>query len=91
MQPQGERIARLEQRQKDFEGDLETLRTDQRADHHRLRNVEDAVSMIVEATKDARRAEARQYRRLALVIQWVGVALAGGMFALAIVTLLTHH
>jgi hypothetical protein len=89
--PDGERIARLEQAQDDLRGDIEDLRKVQRDDHHRLRGVEDAVSLILQAQKEARRAEALQYQRLTLAVQWGGIALGFGMFALALVTAFFHH
>lgn len=73
--------------------DVDDLRADQRADHHRLRGVEDAVKLMLEAQKTARRDEDRQYRRLELKIQWGGLAMAFAMAFLAVVQIFAtlHH
>lgn len=67
--PQGERIARLEQAVDDLRSDVESVREAVAADHHRLRNTEAAVNMMLEAHKKARDAEDRQYRRVELRLQ----------------------
>ena len=89
----GERIARLEARQQDMRRDIDELRTAQRADHHLIRNAEAAVNSMVQATRDARRAEDRQYRRLEMRIQYGGLAMAAAMVFLGVVQILVsfHH
>ena len=91
--PEGERIARLEQRQDDFDERLVALDKRLREDHHRLRGAEAGVQALLDAHKEARRAEDRQYRRLALAIQWGGLAMAIAMMLLTAVQLYTtmHH
>ena len=74
--PQGERIARLEQAADDLRADLESVREALREDHHRLRNTEAAVNMMLEAHKKARADEASQYRRMELRLQALTVAVA---------------
>lgn len=88
-----ERIARLEARQQDIRRDLDELRQAQRADHHLVRNVEAAVNGMVQATRDARRSEDKQYRRLEMRIQWGGLVMAAAMVFLGVVQLLAafHH
>ena len=91
--PEGERIARLEARQQDIRKDLDELRAAQRADHHLMRGMQGTVNGMVQATRDARRAEDRQYRRLEMRIQWGGLAMALAMVFLGVVQILVsvHH
>lgn len=73
-----ERIAALEQSHADLREDVRELREALRSDHHRLRDVEAASALMLEASKESRRAEENRSRRLELRVQWltivVGVA-----------------
>lgn len=88
--PEGERIAKLEQRQDDADDRMDALDKRLSDDHHRLRGVEGAIDKMLEAQKLARRAEERQYERLGLRIQWASLAVTVGMFVLAGVELYVH-
>jgi len=72
----GERIARNEQAITDLREDVRDIRTSATSDHHRIRNVEDAVNLLLEAQKQARRAEHTQYRRLEVRVQWLTLVVA---------------
>lgn len=70
--------------------DVAELRQQRRDDHHRLRNVETAVTQMIDAQRSARDGEARQYRRLGTAVQVGGLAMASMMVVLAVVTILYH-
>ena len=80
----------LAERLEGVRGDVAELRQQQRDDHHRLRNVETAVGQMIDAQRRAREGEARQYRRLATVIQVGSFIVALALAALTIVTALSH-
>ena len=88
-QSDAERIATVEEAVRDLRGAVADIRQAAREDHHRLRDVEAAVALILEAHKDARRAEETQYRRLEMRIQWltavVGLAALAGSLIVAFV------
>lgn len=90
MASDGERIARLEQALADVRDDISEVRRAAAADHHRLRDVEAAVSLMLEAQKLARRAEDRQYRRVANAIAFGGLVMALALVALTAVTIVLH-
>lgn len=79
----GERIARNEQSISDLRSDIQELREALRGDHHRLREVESAVSLMIDAQKQARREEHNQYRRMEIKLQWLAVAVASGGLCLS--------
>lgn len=85
-----ERVARNEQAISDLRADIVEIRSAQRDDHHRLRDIEAAVNLLVESQKQARRAEETQYRRIELRLQALtaAVAFAGAIFP--IVVIVTH-
>lgn len=92
MEPrQGVTIEVLAERIKAVQEDVSELRQLRREDHHRLRSVEASVSAMIEAQKLARAGEARQYRRMGNLIALGGLAVAVGMFALTIATIMIHH
>lgn len=73
-----ERIARNEQAIADLRADVAEIREAMRSDHHRLRDVESAVGLMLDAQKRARRAEQVQYRRVELRLQWLALAVGVG-------------
>lgn len=85
------RVAVLGQRVLDLVGDIDDLKEAVRGYHHRLRAVETAVSLLVDAQKDARRSEESQYRRLEVKLQWLAVAVAFAGVIVSIVLVVTHH
>lgn len=87
---QGVTLGILAERLEGVREDVAELRQQRREDHHRLRNVESAVSQMIDAQRSAREAESRQYRRMASAIQMGGLAMAVAMVALTIVTVLAH-
>lgn len=95
MPDERERIARSEQSISDLRSDIKEIREAMRADHHRLRDVEAAVSLMLDAQKQARRAEATQYRRVELRLQWLALAVGiGGLMmstALVVAALVLPH
>ena len=85
------RVGVLSQRVVDLVDDIDELKTAVKGYHHRLRAVESAVALLVEAQKDARRAESAQYRRLELRLQWLAVAVAFAGVIVSIVLVVIHH
>lgn len=81
----------LGQRVADLVGDIDELKTAVREYHHRLRGVEAAVALLVDAQKDARRGEANQYRRLELRVQWLSVSIAFAAILVSVVLTVIHH
>lgn len=88
---QGVTLEVLAERLEGVRQDVAELRTQRREDHHRLRNVEAAVTQMIDAQKDARAGELRQYRRLGLRVQYGGFAMALAMVVLTLVTIFIHH
>jgi hypothetical protein len=78
------RLATIEQILRDYGNDLQELRKDARDDHHRLRTVEAAVLQMTTMQTAAREAEAAQYKRLELRVQWLSLAIAFAGFVLAV-------
>lgn len=78
MPDERERIARNEQALSDLRADIAEIREAMRSDHHRLRSVESSVSLMIDAQKRARRAEALQYRRVELRLQWLALSVGVG-------------
>lgn len=74
-----------------LDDDIRELREQAKADHHRLRAAEAAVALLVDAQKEARRAEASQYRRLELRVQWLSVAIAFAAILVSVVLTVIHH
>jgi hypothetical protein len=87
----GERLAAVEQRLTDMRREFDVHLDDAQRRHNRIRELENAMLLLVEAQKNARAAENKQYRRLVLAIQVAGVLVALGMFALAVTVAVTHH
>lgn len=86
-----ERLATIEQVLRDVRADVDELRVTRREDHHRLRDVESSVSLMLEAHKDARRAEDAQYRRLEVRIQVLSISIGlGGLLMAVAVAVLGH-
>lgn len=90
MPADGERLAILETKLDGIVADLADLRTEDNRTRTRLHNLEGFAQAYLETQKVHRRAEERQYRRLANAIGVGGVAMSFGMLALAVVTLITH-
>ena len=84
-------MAALTQRVHDLVADVKEVRDAARADHHRLRAVEDAVIKMIEAQRIARHSEETQYRRLEVRIGWAGVLIALGMLGIAAAVALHSH
>lgn len=72
--PEGVTIGVLVERLEGVRKDVAELRREQREDHHRLRGVESSVKQMIDAQRDNRRGEERQYRRLELRVQVLTVA-----------------
>lgn len=79
------RLAVLEQKVQGLVDDVAELNLIRKEDHHRLRNVEGSVKMMLEAQELGREAERRQYARLVL---WLQVAAGLGALVAAAVALL---
>lgn len=79
------RVAALTQRVEDLAGVIEEVRMATREDHHRLRNVESAVSRMIDAQKAAREGEREQYRRLGIRMQVLTLVLAAAAVVVPIV------
>lgn len=86
-----ERLATVEQAIRDIREDIADVRTAARDDHHRLRDVEAAVALMLEAHKEARRAEDKQYRRLELRIQVLTAIVGLAAVVSPLSVLLAHH
>lgn len=86
----GERIATNEQAIRDLREDLADIRQAAREDHHRLRDVEATVALLIDTHKQARRAEEAQYRRLELRIQWLTTVIAFAAVAGPLIVAFVH-
>lgn len=91
LEPQGERITRVEAQLAEVRGELDSHLVDARARSDRMRELERAVGMLIDVHKDARRREETQYRRLELRVQWLSVSIAFAALVLAITIAVTHH
>ncbi len=88
--PPGERIARLEQQLSDLRREFDDHVDDAGKRSNRMREVENALSILIEAHKQARRDEEKQYRSLEVKVQWSGLLVSLGLLVLAIVTAVYH-
>lgn len=86
-----ERLATLEAHLSDLRNDFNSHLADAKSRSERVREMERAVGLMIEAQKIARRQEETQYRRLEIRIQWLvlSVALVGVAVTLAVA--LIHH
>lgn len=91
LEPQGERITRVEAQLAEMRGDLANHLVDHRARSDRMRELESAVGMLIDVHKDARRREETQYRRLEVRVQWLSLSIAFATLVLAITIAVTHH
>lgn len=87
---EAERIATNEQAIRDLRGDIADIRQAARDDHHRLRDVEAAVALMLDAHKQARSAEEAQYRRLEMRLQWLTAAIALGTVTGPLIVAFVH-
>jgi hypothetical protein len=87
----GERIGRVEERLKDLRSDFDNHLEDAKSRSSRVRELENAVLLLVQAQKEARRAEEGQYRRLEVKIQWLALAVAFAGLLIAAATFAVHH
>ena len=76
MPEDGERIARLEQQIVALSDDIDDRKHEEERTRDRLHKVEGLLGMLVDQQKQARRAEADQYRRLELRMQVLTLAIA---------------
>jgi hypothetical protein len=88
--PDGERIATLEQVVRDVRDDLSERRAEEGRTRERLHALEKVTAGLVELQRELHRANERKLQRMNLSIQWAGVAIGLGMFALALATIFIH-
>jgi hypothetical protein len=87
----GERLATIEQVLKDVRDDIHDVREEQKEDHHRLRNVEEATTQLVGEHKRTQERRELEMRRLGVRIQWLTLVVALASFGAGIaIALLTH-
>ena len=91
MTTDGERLAAVEQTIKDMRREFDSHLDDAQRRHNRLREMEQAILLLVEAQKNARAAESKQYRRVEVRLQILTVAVAFAAFALSLSIVLVHH
>lgn len=70
--------------------DVNAIASEDRRTRKRLHDLEGFAQAYLDVQKTHRRAEERQYRRLANAIALGGLAMSVAMFVLAIVTLWVH-
>jgi len=87
----GERLAAVEQTVKDMRREFDSHLDDAQRRHNRMREMEQAILLLVEAQKTARSAEATQYRRVEVRLQVLTVVIAVAAFALSLSIALVHH
>ncbi len=76
MPEERERIAALEQQIIDLRGDIADRKHEEERTRDRLHKVEGLLAMLVDAQKQARRQEERQYDRLNLWLKVLTAAIA---------------
>ena len=91
MTTDGERLAAVEQTIKDLRREYDSHLADTQRRHNRIRELENAMLLLVEAQKNARAAESKQYRRVEIRLQILTVAVAFAAFALSLSIVLVHH
>ena len=91
MTTDGERLAAVEQTLKDMRREFDSHLDDATRRHNRLREMEQAILLLVEAQKNARHAEASQYRRVEVRLQTLSVVVALSALVLSVVIAVAHH
>ena len=91
MPTEGERIATLEQSVRDLRREFDVHLEDADRRSNRIREMEAAVMLLIEAQKTARAAETRQYRRVEVRLQALTVAVAFAALMLSLTIWLVHH
>jgi hypothetical protein len=88
--PDGERLATLETKVAELQRDLDVLlhAADKRSD--RVRELEGAVKLMIQAQKLARQAEERQYRRLELRLSILTVIIGIGAIIVPVALAFGH-
>lgn len=91
MTTDGERLAAVEQRLTDMRREFDVHLDDAQRRSNRIREVESALLLLVDAQKRARDAETQQYRRVEVRLQALTVAVAFAAFLLSLTIWLVHH
>lgn len=86
-----ERLATIEQVLRDMGSDFTELRDLRRDDHHRLRDVESAVTLLTEANKQAQRSTSDRQRRLELRTEVLAVVVGFAALVEPFLYALVHH
>lgn len=86
----GERLTRVEDRLDALRSHFDSHLREAKERSDRVREVEQAVLLLVEAQKEARRQEATQYRRLEVTIQRLAVAITFAGLVVAIVSVVVN-
>lgn len=86
-----ERLATIEQVLRDMGGDFQELRDLRREDHHRLRDVESAVSLLTDASAQSRRSTDERQRRLELRTEVLAVVVGFAALVEPFLYALVHH
>jgi hypothetical protein len=86
----GERLARLEEKVDGLVADIADLCREELRSRGRLHDLEGFAAAYLETQKVHRRAEDRQYRRLANAIALGGLAMTFGLLVLGALTLYLH-
>ena len=91
MTTDGERLAAVEQKLYDMRREFDSHLDDAQRRHNRIRELENAMLLLVEAQKNARAAESKQYRRVEVRLQTLTVAVAFAALMLSLTIWLVHH
>ena len=91
MTTEGERLAAVEQRIADMQREFDAHVGDATRRHNRLRELEKAIILLVEAQRVARADEKKQYRRVEVRLQTLTVAVAFAALLLSLMIWLVHH
>jgi hypothetical protein len=81
----------VEQTLKDMRREFDVHLDDATRRSNRIREVENALLLLVEAQKNARNAEAKQYRRVEVRLQTLSVVIAVAAFVLSLTIVLVHQ
>jgi hypothetical protein len=85
-----ERLATLEQVARELPGDLAEIKHEQERARGRLHTLEASVQGLMLTQKEARRAEAAQYRRLELRLQRLALAVMAAGTAISLALAFAH-
>lgn len=91
MTTDGERLAAVEQRLSDMRREFDSHLDDAQRRSNRIREVENALILLVDAQKQARLQETAQYRRVEIRLQALTVAVAFAALILSLTIWLVHH